>query len=402
MYSYKTVTVVGDFGAKILKLICHLPQTLCIGDVKPEQFNVHVTRRNPHTGEVLNLRIVYHSPETAPAMAYRTVTAAYICDEKGAPVAKGEYLALELDENDAQAAAFATIYRMNEFVTCEYRVTQVAPIGFLSGMVFDEFEGDLCPQTERWENVNPVGAAEPLHYGFYTPDRGEGDRPLIIWLHGAGEGGEDARIAYMGNNVVNLSSDEIQDFFGGAYVLAPQTPTFWMNDGSGQYGRTGKSIYVEQLMALIEEFVSTHPIDRSRIYLGGCSNGGFMTMRMGVDYPDYFAALYPMCEALYDERISDEQIEDLKKIPIWFVHAMTDGVVNPEQTSVPTYKRLIDAGAENVHHTYINDRPPRKMVNHFCWVPGLANKITEDFDGKPVLLNGEPTTLFQWLAAQKK
>lgn len=402
MYSYKTVTVVGDFGAKILKLICRLPQTLCIGDVKPEQFNVHVTRRNPHTGEVLNLRIVYHSPETAPAMAYRTVTAAYICDEKGAPVAKGEYLALELDENDAQAAAYATIYRMNEFVQCEYRVTQIAPIGQLSGMVFDEFEGDLCPQTERWENVNPVGAAEPLHYGFYTPDRGEGDRPLIIWLHGAGEGGEDARIAYMGNNVVNLSSDEIQDFFGGAYVLAPQTPTFWMNDGSGQYGRTGKSIYGEQLMAMIEEFVASHPIDRSRIYLGGCSNGGFMTMRMGVDYPDYFTALYPMCEALYDERISDEQIEDLKKIPIWFVHAMTDGVVNPEQTSVPTYKRLIAAGAENAHHTYINDRPPRKMVHHFCWVPGLANKITEDFDGKPVLLNGEPTTLFQWLAAQKK
>ena len=45
---------------------------------------------------------------------------------------------------------------MNEFVNCEYRITQIAPIGFLSGMVFDEFEGDLCPQTERWQNVNPI------------------------------------------------------------------------------------------------------------------------------------------------------------------------------------------------------------------------------------------------------
>lgn len=401
MHTYKTFTVVTDFGAKIAKLICHLPQSLCIGEVKPEQFNAHVVRRGPD-GEVLQLPVAFYSSEKVPAAGYRTITAAYTSDENGAPVARGEYLALELDLNDKQAGAIAQLGMMNNFVDCDYRVTQVQPIGTLSGMVFDECAGDLCPQTVRWQNVKPTGAAEPLQYGFYTPDRGEGDRPLLIWLHGAGEGGADARVAYMGNNVVNLSSDEIQDFFGGAYVLAPQTPTFWMNDGSGQYGHSGKSIYAGQLMALIEEFVAGHPIDRSRIYLGGCSNGGFMSLRMAIDYPGYFAALYPMCEALYDEVITDEQIESLKTAPIWFVHAMTDAVVNPKETVVPTYERLKAAGAQNVHFHFIDDRPPREMVNHFCWVPGLANKIHLDFDGRPVLLNGAPTTLFQWLAAQKK
>ena len=69
----------------------------------------------------------------------------------------------------------------------------------------------------------------------------EGMRPLVIWLHGAGEGGTDPTIAYTGNKVVNLSGPEIQAKLGGAWILAPQTPTMWMDDGSGQYGRTGRS-----------------------------------------------------------------------------------------------------------------------------------------------------------------
>ena len=33
----------------------------------------------------------------------------------------------------------------------------------------------------------------------------------------------------------------------------------WMDDGSGQYGRTGKSKYTQALMALIQEFVDARP-----------------------------------------------------------------------------------------------------------------------------------------------
>ena len=38
--------------------------------------------------------------------------------------------------------------------------------------------------------------------------------PLVIWLHGAGEGGTDPRIAYTGNKVVNMSSPELQKKLG--------------------------------------------------------------------------------------------------------------------------------------------------------------------------------------------
>lgn len=85
-----------------------------------------------------------------------------------------------------------------------------------------------------------------------------------------------------------------------------------MNDGSGEYGRTGKSIYVEALKATIDEFIENNSgIDCNRIYIGEDSNGRFMTMRMIIDYPGFFAAAFPVCEALYDETISNADIENM-------------------------------------------------------------------------------------------
>lgn len=400
MYSYQMVSTVTDDGAKVVKLICQLPGKVPIGAVRPEDWNVFVSRKSP-TGEVIQLPTAFFSMETAPAAGYRTVTAAYASDAKGVPQAVGDCVTLELDPGDPQAGAIAQKGMQNYFVRCDYRITQLQPVAGLSGLVFDECAAELCPEVDRWTNV-PAAEDGGLGYGYYTPETGEGERPLIVWLHGAGEGGDDPRIAYMANNVVNLSRETIQGYFGGAYVLAPQTPTFWMNDGSGTYGRTSRSMYVEALKALIDTFAAEHPVDRNRICIGGCSNGGFMTIRMLLDYPGFFAAAYPMCEAFYDENISDEQIKVLAKEHIWFVHAMNDPLVIPDQTVVPTYRRLMEAGAEEVHFHFINDNAPFPFVGHGCWVPGLRDEITQDFTGRPVLVDGKPATLFRWLAAQKK
>ena len=239
---------------------------------------------------------------------------------------------------------------------------------------------------------------------------------MIIWLHGAGEGGQDPTVAYAGNKVTNLATEEIQKKFGGAYLLVPQTPTFWLNDGSGQYGRSGKSMYTEALKALIDEFIEKNDaaIDRDRIYIGGDSNGGFMTMRMTVNYPDFFAGVFPVCEALYDERISDEDIEHIKNVPIWFTHAKNDPVVKPEETVVPTYERLIKAGAKNVHFTFwdkitdlhglfVDEKgEPFEYIGHFAWIPMLNDDCKLDYDEKPVVVDGKEVTLLDWLALQHK
>lgn len=401
MYKYDLEWFVNDDGAQVRRLILHLPEIVKMADVAGQKFSVYVERKDKD-GNILFIKPQWNSPKEKWTKGYRTILASYTSDANGNPVLCGEYVTLELDMNDEQSRAMVGTLFGNFFINCQYRITQIEPIGELAGMVFDEPGEIYVPQEEGYTSTVSSYKELPLKYSYYDPKM-ESDRPVIIWLHGAGEGGEDPRVSYLGNNVVALSSDPIQGFMGGAWVLVPTCPTMWMDDGSHEYGFTGKSMYAEALFALIDEFVNTHAVDKKRIYIGGCSNGGFMTMRQIVDHPDYFAAGYPMCEALYDDTISDSDIENIKDVPIWFLHAMTDGIVNPETTSVPTYKRLIAAGAKNTHMTYIDDRPPmNEMVNHGCWPIGLRNEANYDFDHQPVMLDGKPTTRFEWLAAMHR
>jgi predicted peptidase len=189
-----------------------------------------------------------------------------------------------------------------------------------------------------------------------------------------------------------------------------------MNDGSGQYGRTGKSKYGVALKALIDEFIFRNDaaIDTNRIYIGGCSNGGFMTMRMVLDYPNFFAAAYPVCEALFNDVISDADIEAIKHVPIWFTHSKDDLIVKPEETVIPTYKRLIKAGAKNVHFSFFDKvvdihglfadekGEPFNYIGHFSWIYALNDDCHLDYDEKSVVVEGKKVSLMDWLAMQSK
>ena len=231
------------------------------------------------------------------------------------------------------------------------RVTQVKEIPGvppITGLVFDTCAGDVCTQMKGWSNGTSSYEPLPLNYGYFTPDFEELRKPpafpfgppkkeipdkvpLVIWLHGAGEGGKDPRIAYTGNKVVSISSREIQDKLGGAaFVLAPQAPTMWMDDGSGKYTNDGTSKYTAALKACIDEFVEKHKdqIDTDRIYIGGCSNGGFMTMRMIVDYGLLCSGLSYLRGAV-GQGDNRPGYQNIKHIPIWFTHAANDTVVAP-------------------------------------------------------------------------
>lgn len=80
--------------------------------------------------------------------------------------------------------------------------------------------------------------------------------------------------------------------------------------------------------------------------------------------------------------------------------------MDPTITSVPTYERLIAAGAENVHYTtfetIIDPDTGYEYGGHFAWVYALANLCSTDYDGSPVTVDGQEVTLFEWMAAQSK
>lgn len=97
--------------------------------------------------------------------------------------------------------------------------------------------------------------------------------PLIVYLHGAGERGDNLEAVKIHGIPKLFSADP--DYHGLRVVtLSPQCP-----DGKVWDNLT------EQLMYLIETIVEDLAIDRDRITLTGNSMGGFGTYEMGCSYP---------------------------------------------------------------------------------------------------------------------
>ncbi len=417
---------ITDFGPYVTKVVLGMPRQVTAQEITPDKFSVYVEIKNKDGRPVLMPKDFIHRDELFPSRGFRPVTAAYPSDLEGNPVEEGDYVALEMPYGpiyQCSAALASDVTSMNGFnyyTVCDYTISQTQDIGAdkdrLTGLVFDRCAGIRNPKRERFHHSVSQYEKEPLRYGYFVPTLKGGKKPLIVWLHGAGEGGQDTAIAYSGNKVTELTEDWVQEKFGGAFVLAPQCPTMWLDDGSHKYGDSGKSMYTEALKAVIDEFISLYDnaIDPNRVYIGGDSNGGFMTMRMLMSYPEFFAAAFPICEAMIDKAITEEDIDNLKKIGIWFTHAKNDPVVVPKNYVVPTYERLIAAGAKNVHFTFwdrivdLHDQfknekgEPYEYFGHFAWIPMLNDDCKVDYDGKPVVVDGREVTLLDWLALQSK
>ena len=230
-------------------------------------------------------------------------------------------------------------------------------------------------------------------YASYTPQT-KTDK-LVVWLHGMGEGGTkntDPYITILANKVTSLAQSRFQEIMGTAHILAPQCPTFWMDEkGTGglhALNNTGPSFYTTSLMELIEMYKTQ--CGAKKVYLCGCSNGGFMTMRMGINYPHYFNCLVPICEALKDEYIKDEELLQLKDQPLYFIYATNDPIVDPKVYEIPTIKRLkeIKASQLNVSTTKevidlsrlykTRDHLPYAYSGHWSWIYFFNNESFED------------------------
>lgn len=402
MAAYATVTSLGDFGSWVSKLVLDLPHAVSADEVSPAAFNVACTRRKK-------------GPEQVALDSGRvTARAAYPCSEDGSPLPEATHVALELEDVPLNRRVDGDA-RRSFFVTSNYHVTHA------SGLVFDECAGDSCPDLAGWREGVQEEAVDGvrLGYGYYDPffSAGGGEKnkgsmpgqvPLIVWLHGAGEGGTDVGLAYQGNRVTALSQPRIQGYFGGAaWVLVPQCPTFWMDDGVEQLGHVNESIYVRPLKALIDEFVAARAglVDTSRIVIGGLSNGGFMTVRMCLDYPGAWAAGIPVCAPFFEESQTPENVARIARTPLWFVHARTDRLVDPTTTSLPLCRRLREAGAkahmtlfdrmEDLTGTYHEpDGSPLRIAGHNVWIHVYNDFCQEEQDGRSV-------SLWEWAASKR-
>ncbi|WP_162012228.1 prolyl oligopeptidase family serine peptidase [Streptococcus sp. S784/96/1] len=412
---YITVTQMTENGPFITKLILPLPEEIDHRLVSRETFNVYVECRDKENEQILSItdRV---SGERQILKGYPRVLGCYPSDAYGNEQTSSPYITLELAEERLNKRTVGTILE-SRYITNQYRITQTREITEqCSGLVYDSCREERSPNTEGWRVAYMKETQLELNYAYYQPTKDVEDSvlPLVIWLHGAGEGGQDPHIAYTGNRVTALSSRSIQEKLGRAWVLVPQCPTVWMDDGKDQLGRSNQSIYSIPLKKVIDDFISRHVdnIDKKRIYIGGLSNGGFMTLRMLLDYPDFFAGGIACCAPFYLENAGAEPLERLITTPLWFVHAKGDELVPPKETTLPLYHHLKGLGAANLHYTlYENvmdktgrykeaDGRPRRYFSHGVWIYVYQDDPNVDFDGRKVIDQGLPVTLWEWIGQQ--
>ena len=395
MNGYKAYAQVLDWGGHVTKMVVRMPETVSALD--PADFTVHVQKIDPETGMVAMTPKSFFSKTMRPAVGELAIREAYPCDGDGNEAASGEYAAL-IPYYGPQYPYSGLNFQKRGYTTfSDPRYT----VCWKGQVVANRGEVTL----EGRELVETGVAASGLKYAWVKPQIENEKPPVVIWLHGAGEGGWDPYIAVLGNKVINIAFPKIQGYFGGAYLFAPQCPTMWMDDGSGEYHREGKSMYVGKLKAAIDEFLDAHPeIDRDRVYIGGCSNGGFMTMDLLIRAPELFAAAAPCCEAFLDDGITDEMLQRIRDIPLWLVWAENDRIVPPERYALPTWRRLSALGAPELRRTVLKrvtdptglyctpEGAPCEYNGHFSWVPFLDG-VCRDAAGED---------LWHWLAVQRR
>ena len=184
-----------------------------------------------------------------------------------------------------------------------------------------------CAQMEKKMNSVPPGSQQSqmfekeitktvsCNYLLFLPeDYGKKRQrwPLILFLHGAGERGDDLKKVKVHGPPKMVESRKDFPFI----LVSPQCPEddWWTEK-------------VEVLINLVDDIAARYKVDKKRIYLTGLSMGGYGTWALTSAYPERFAAIAPICGG--GSRIMSLRLKD---IPIWVFHGAKDPVVPLEES----------------------------------------------------------------------
>lgn len=188
--------------------------------------------------------------------------------------------------------------------------------------------------------------------------------PLVIFLHGAGERGNDNQAQLQWG--ADLFLDSLNRINYPAIVVFPQCPS---NDKWAEYNKNPNAdstgyIYttdapIKKSLQLVSQFIDTllasGQVDRTRVYLGGLSMGGFGTYELLWRRPQTFAAAFPICGAMNPARVNDFR----KNLPLWIFHGDKDAIIYVSNS------RLISNLAKNTNPNVRYTEYPG--VGHDSW-----------------------------------
>ena len=164
--------------------------------------------------------------------------------------------------------------------------------------------------------------------------------PLVVFLHGAGERGNDNN--KQKRHFPELMASAEYQALHSTFVLAPQCPqkeswvdVNWSSEKSTPYKSTA-TMPMQGAIAALQKVVAEYPIDLESISLTGLSMGGYGTWDLAMRHPYWFASAIPICGGGDENNAArfaglDLQVwhgEDDKVVPAFRSQNMVKGIIN--------------------------------------------------------------------------
>jgi predicted peptidase len=235
-----------------------------------------------------------------------------------------------------------------------------------------------------YKKENFISGNDTLPYRILLPLNYDASKkyPLIFFMHGAGERGNDNEAQLVHGAKLFLREDVRKNY--PAIVVFPQCPqsSFWasvnfkmdsLGKSSFSFDANGEpSVGMKLANGLLHELMNEFKLQKKQIYVGGLSMGGMGTFEIVARNPGLFAAAMPICGG------GDPSIaKKVKKTKWWVFHGAKDDVVPPANSQIMV--AALKAAGANVKFSLYPD------ANHNSWDSAFA---------EPELLS--------WLFAQKK
>ena len=261
-----------------------------------------------------------------------------------------------------------------------------APLSFTK----DEIDAETIDTVDDFAAIEENG----IHYRLWIPKE-SGARPLWLFLHGGGEGGEDNLKQMVGT----LGAASLAERYPDMYVMAPQAPDGGLPpmNPNGQTGTITPGTqkpntgwydgYLLRIAASIERLIAEGKVDASRVYVTGLSMGGGGTLRMLGLRRDLFAAAAPICPTMTEETLA--YLKGFGDFKLWITASYIDHTPIRHLRIVDGIRTLNRGGNADARYTLFSadelaeygiavypdlTEPELLGENHNCWTLTYHNE----------------------------
>jgi predicted peptidase len=242
---------------------------------------------------------------------------------------------------------------------------------------------DLADSFAAHRHDGPGESA--LNYRLHVPeDMAPGETyPLVLFLHGAGERGDDNQSQLLHGPWALLDFTVEQDH--PAFILAPQVPADqrWVDvpsDAPSHKMPAEPSAPMALAMALLDDVMAAYPVDPDRVYVTGLSMGGFGTWDILQRRPQTFAAAIPICGG-GDVALAAR----IRHVPVWAFHGGEDTLIPPRRSTdmvraikaaggQPSYTEYGGVGHDAWSRTYSNEDVLWWLFDQVREIPAEADR----------------------------